>query len=82
MERQYLIIVEGGHDSNYSAYAPDVPGCVAAADTLGECIDLMQEALRAHFEVMAEYGEEIPASSSSTALYVNVPISEPKRELA
>ena len=38
-QRRYLIVIEGGDDANYSAYAPDVPGCVATAATLDECGD-------------------------------------------
>lgn len=76
MERQYLIVVEGGDGTNYSAYSPDVDGCVATGDTLGECIDQMREALRYHFEVMLEHGEELPEGSSGTAVYLSVEIPE------
>lgn len=55
----YAIVIEAG-ETNYSAYAPDVPGCVAAGDTVEETIALMREALRLHFELMREDGEEIP----------------------
>lgn len=77
MQREYLVIVEGGQNGeSYSAYSPDVDGCVAAAETLGECIDLMREALRLHFESMARHGEEIPEGSSGTAVYLSVTIPE------
>jgi len=48
---QYTIIIEHGA-KNFSAYAPDFPGCAAAADTEEETIALMKEALEMHIEDM------------------------------
>ena len=59
---RYNIIIEHG-PKNYSAYAPDFPGCVAAADTEAETIALMKEALAMHIEDMRERGEPIPPPS-------------------
>jgi len=56
---QYTIIIEKA-GNNFAAYAPDVPGCVAAADTVDETRELMQEALILHIEMLREMGEEIP----------------------
>jgi predicted RNase H-like HicB family nuclease len=78
MERQYLVVIEGGQDGeNYSAYSPDVEGCVATGDTLGEVIDNMQSALRFHLEGILLRGEEIPEGSSGTTIYLSVPVPEP-----
>ena len=60
---RYTIIIERG-TNNFSAYAPDFPGCVAAADTEEETIKLMQEALAMHIEDMRQRGEPIPEPSS------------------
>ena len=60
---RYTIIIERG-TKNFSAYAPDFPGCVAAADTEEETIKLMQEALAMHIEDMRQRGEPIPEPSS------------------
>ena len=60
---RYTIIIERG-PNNFSAYAPDFPGCVAAADTEEETIKLMQEALAMHIEDMRQRGEPIPEPSS------------------
>jgi predicted RNase H-like HicB family nuclease len=60
---RYTIIIERG-PGNFSAYAPDLPGCVAAADTEEETITLMREALALHIEDMLERGEPIPPQSS------------------
>jgi predicted RNase H-like HicB family nuclease len=59
---RYTIIERG--PGNFSAYAPDLPGCVAAADTEEETIALMREALALHIEDMLERGESIPPQSS------------------
>ncbi|HEY2719272.1 MAG TPA: type II toxin-antitoxin system HicB family antitoxin [Solirubrobacteraceae bacterium] len=66
---QYLIHIEGGPPTNYGAYSPDVLGCVAVGDTIDECVAEMRSALAAHFEVMLEYGEEIP-EPSGPGIYV------------
>lgn len=60
---RYLILVEGGPPSNYSAWSPDVPGCVATGDTIDRCVGEMRKALIGHLEVMAEYGETLPVPS-------------------
>ena len=59
----YLVVVEGGPPTNYSAYSPDVLGCVATGDTINECISRMRDALAFHLEGMAEDGEPLPAPS-------------------
>ena len=46
--------------SNYSAGAPDVPGCAAAADTWEEIQPLVREALELHLKDLAETGQPIP----------------------
>ncbi len=56
---QYLVVVEG-KEPNYSAYSPDVPGCVAAGKTVEETLKNMKEALTLHLEGIAEDGDEFP----------------------
>lgn len=60
---RYTIILEQGQN-NFSAYAPDFPGCAAAADTESETIQLMSEALQLHIEDMRARGESIPPQTS------------------
>ena len=60
---RYTIIIERGPNS-FSAYAPDLPGCVAAADTEAETIKLMEEALALHIEDMRARGEPLPDPTS------------------
>jgi predicted RNase H-like HicB family nuclease len=58
---RYLVLVEGDSPSNYSAWSPDVPGCVATGETIETCVQEMRKALTGHLEVMREHGETIPA---------------------
>jgi predicted RNase H-like HicB family nuclease len=58
-----LIVLEKG-PRNYSAYAPEVPGCVATGKTREETLQLMREALALHLQGMAEDGEEMPLSAA------------------
>jgi len=68
---RYTIIIERG-PNNFSAYAPDFPGCVAAADTEEETIQLLQEALELHVEDMRQRGEPVPEPSSGRQVEVAV----------
>lgn len=54
---RYAVVVEKGKN-NYSAYVPDLPGCVAAAETREELLELIQEAIDLHLESMREAGED------------------------
>jgi predicted RNase H-like HicB family nuclease len=56
---KYAVIYEQTA-TGYSAYVPDLPGCIAAAGTLDETKSLMKEAIEGHLECMREYGERIP----------------------
>ena len=53
---------------NYSAYVPDLPGCVAAAKTKAETRRLIREAIKMHIEAMREDGEPIPEPGNATEL--------------
>ena len=66
---RYTTIIE--HEvGNHSAYAPDFPGCVAAADTEQETVALMKEALEMHIEDMRQRGEQIPEPSVAREIEV------------
>ena len=65
------IVIEQG-SKNYSAYVPDLPGCVATGGSIEEVKANMQEAIRMHLEGMIEDGEPIP-TSYSLAEYIDVP---------
>ena len=70
---KYAIVIEKVPNSNYSAYAPDVDGCIAAGDSIDEVTRLMQEALTFHFSGMREDGDPIPEPAAEV-VYVNVSI--------
>ena len=56
---KYIAIIEKGPD-NYSAYVPDLPGCVAAADTIEETEQLLRGAIELHIRGMREDGIAVP----------------------
>lgn len=70
---RYLIIIaraEGG----WSAYAPDIPGCVATGATRDEVIARMREAMTRHLQGLRENSAPIPVPNSAPA-YVDVTLS-------
>ena len=69
---RFLIIIEKG-SRNYSAYAPDLPGCIATGKTLDEVKANMREAIKMHIEGMVEDHEAIPASQTM-ADYLDISI--------
>lgn len=60
---RFLVVIEKA-DGNYSAYSPDLPGCVATGDTREEAEANMHEALQLHLEGLVEDREAIPESYS------------------
>jgi predicted RNase H-like HicB family nuclease len=62
---RYLVVVEKGPKS-FGAYVPDLPGCVAAAETREEVLALIREAIEFHIEGLREDGQPIPSPSSSS----------------
>lgn len=67
---RYAVVIEKG-ERNYSAYVPDLPGCVSVGDTLDEVKTEIREAIAFHLEGMREDGTPVPAPSAS-AEYVEV----------
>ncbi len=61
--RKYLIVIEKAGD-NYSAFSPDVPGCIATGATPEEAERNMKEAIELHIHGMKEDGLPMPESSS------------------
>jgi len=60
---EYLVVVEKGK-SGYGAYVPDLPGCIAVAETRREVMKLIREAVRLHIEELRENDEPIPLPTS------------------
>ena len=64
--KEYSVVFESG-SGNWSAYVPDLPGCVAAAKTREEVEDLIREAIEFHIEGLRINGEPVPEPSSEAA---------------
>lgn len=67
---RYAVIVEEG-ETSFGAYVPDLPGCVAVAETRNEVLRLIEQAIEFHVEGLRQDGQNIPAPSSSIE-YVEV----------
>jgi predicted RNase H-like HicB family nuclease len=70
-QRHYLILIETD-ENGCSAYAPDLPGCVAAGATRPGVEREMHDAIAFHLEGLRDAGEPIPEPSGLTATYVEV----------
>ena len=60
---KYLVVVEKSR-TGFSAYVPDLPGCVAAAETRSELVPLIREAIEFHIEGLKQAGEPVPQPTS------------------
>lgn len=60
---KYAVIIEKGPTS-YGAYVPDLPGCVAAAETREEVDTLIREAIQLYIEALQEDGLPVPEPHS------------------
>ena len=60
---KYAIVIEQA-EGNYSAYAPDLPGCISTGNSIEEVESNMAEAIRFHLDGMREDGHPIPEPSA------------------
>ena len=67
IEMKYLVVVEKG-EAGFGAYVPDLPGCVAAAESREQIVDLIREAMEFHIEGLKESGDPVPEPSSQSEL--------------
>jgi predicted RNase H-like HicB family nuclease len=67
---QYLVVIEKTK-TGYSAYSPDLPGCVSTGETREEVEQNMREAVEFHLDGLKLEGLEIPEPTTSSA-YVEV----------
>lgn len=67
---RYAIVIEKAA-SNYSAYVPDLPGCVATGQTVEEAEQQIREAIEFHLEGLREDGLPVPVPESQVE-YVEV----------
>ena len=66
MKLKYAVVYERS-PNNYSAYAPDVPGCISTGKTLDEMRKMMKEAITLHIESLMESGCPAPESQMSVS---------------
>jgi len=62
--KQYFVIYEKAGE-NYSAYVPDLPGCIACGDTLDETERLMKTAIELYIEALKEEGHAVPEPATT-----------------
>lgn len=65
---EYVVIVEKANDGSYSAYVPDLPGCVSCGESVEEVQELIAEAISAHVDSLRRHGESVPSPSSKSFL--------------
>lgn len=69
---RYAIVIEKA-EGNYSAYVPDLPGCVSTGATVEETETSIREAITFHLDGMREDGTPIPPPSSHVE-YVDIAV--------
>jgi predicted RNase H-like HicB family nuclease len=67
---RYAVVIEKA-ENNYSAYIPDLPGCVATGATVAEAETQIREAIEFHLDGLREDGVAIPPPSSQVE-YIDV----------
>jgi predicted RNase H-like HicB family nuclease len=63
---RYLVIIEESA-TGYSAFVPDIPGCIVTGATRDEVEEAMREGVELHLETLRESGEPVPPPRSSAA---------------
>jgi predicted RNase H-like HicB family nuclease len=69
--RRYLVVIEKG-TRNYSAYSPDIPGCIATGRTRAQTARRIRQAIRFHLDGLRRHGLSLPVPSSSAEV-IEVP---------
>lgn len=63
---EYVVVVEKAADGSFSAFVPDLPGCVTCGDSVDEVRSLIAEAILAHVDSLRIHGEPVPAPAART----------------
>lgn len=71
-----IVILEGDQTTNYSAYAPEVPGCVATGKTKEETLRSMQEALELHYGAMIADDDPLPEVTGVDCAVLDIPVEQ------
>jgi predicted RNase H-like HicB family nuclease len=67
----YAVVIEGRGNS-FSAYVPDLPGCVAAGESVDEVERLIRAAIQLHVENLRSHGEQVPEPVAAAVRLVDV----------
>lgn len=67
---RYAVVIERA-DANFSAYVPDLPGCIATGSTVAEVEELIREAIAFHLDGLRDDGEPVPQPTSQVE-YVEI----------
>jgi predicted RNase H-like HicB family nuclease len=67
MKYDYSVVIEKA-PNNYSAYVPDLPGCISTGKTVEETLRNIRDAIEFHIEGMRLHGEAIPVPSTTTGV--------------
>ncbi|MBM2816256.1 MAG: hypothetical protein HW421_3018 [Ignavibacteria bacterium] len=76
---EYLIVIEKTR-TGYSAYSPDIDGCISVGDSKQECEANMKEALKFHIELMLEKGYDVPKPKRREVEFVKINLRKSKRK--
>ena len=60
---EYAVVIEDAGD-NFSAFVPDVPGCVSTGTTIEEATANIREAIALHIDSLRDHGEVVPPATS------------------
>lgn len=66
----YVVVIERDEAGGYSAWSPDLPGCIAASADYDECVGLMREAVAFHLEGLRQDGQPLPEPTAVGSLIV------------
>ena len=64
LKMDYIVVIERAEDGSYSAYVPDLPGCIACGETPEEVRRLIEEAAALHIDSLRRHGEPVPPPSA------------------
>jgi predicted RNase H-like HicB family nuclease len=67
----YAVIIEGSGTS-FSAYVPDLPGCVATGSSVDEVESRIRDAIRLHLESLRAHGDPVPEPTTAAVRVVEV----------
>jgi predicted RNase H-like HicB family nuclease len=62
----YVVVIEPAADGSYSAYVPDLPGCVSCGDSVDEVRRMIGEAIELHLDSLRRHGEPVPRPAAQT----------------